>query len=327
MIDWHPAANNILASSGYDNMIIIWNVTKAVPVIHISIHPDTIYSMSWNRIGSHLVTTCKDKILRIFDARSGQVAKQGECHKGGKPSKVVWCKVADKELIFTTGFTKYSERQYAVWSPDNLSSPLKMETLDSSSGKVGDWIFQDKKVVVVAIFIVYITSTCRMFNGLYFLSTFPTRKIMSPTLSIGVLTPIYDPDTNMMYLAGRGDGNVRFFELLSEAPWVCYLNEFISGTPHRSLGVMPKRGVDVMSCEITRFYKLHINKELVEPISMVVPRKTDMFQDDIYPETAAPIAALTGKIICRDENIRPKPPNTIRILIEFYLMTTFKPNL
>jgi len=111
--------------------------------------------------------------------------------------------------------------------------------------------------------------------------------------SSGVLTPIYDPDTNMMYLAGRGDGNVRFFELLSEAPWVCYLNEFISGTPHRSLGVMPKRGVDVMSCEITRFYKLHINKELVEPISMVVPRKTDMFQDDIYPETAAPIAALT----------------------------------
>merc|ERR1712038_155224 len=105
-VDWHPVANNIMASSGYDNMIIIWNVTKAIPVIHMSIHPDTIYSMSWNRIGSHLVTTCKDKILRIFDARSGEVTKQGECHKGGKPSKVVWCTVGDKELIFTTGSTK-----------------------------------------------------------------------------------------------------------------------------------------------------------------------------------------------------------------------------
>ena len=27
---------------------------------------------------------------------------------------------------------------------------------------------------------------------------------------------------------------------------------------------------------------------------MIVPRKSDTFQDDIYPETAAPIPALTG---------------------------------
>ena len=57
---------------------------------------------------------------------------------------------------------------------------------------------------------------------------------------------------------------------------------------------MPKRGVDVMQCEITRFYKLNTSKDRVEPISMIVPRKTDVFQDDIYPETAAPIPALTG---------------------------------
>ena len=49
-----------------------------------------------------------------------------------------------------------------------------------------------------------------------------------------------------------------------------------------------------MQCEITRFYKLNTSKDRVEPISMIVPRKTDVFQDDIYPETAAPIPALTG---------------------------------
>ena len=115
--------------------------------------------------------------------------------------------------------------------------------------------------------------------------------------SSGVLTPFYDPDTSMMYIAGKGDGNIRFYEILTESPWVCYLNQFISGTPHRSLGVMPKRGVDVMACEITRFYKLHTVRDMVEPISMVVPRKTEIFQDDIYPETSAPIPALTGKVL------------------------------
>ena len=38
-------------------------------------------------------------------------------------------------------------------------------------------------------------------------------------------------------------------------------------------GVMPKRGCDVRRCEIVRFYKLHAAKNLVEPISMIVPRK------------------------------------------------------
>ena len=70
IIDWHPSANNILVSAGHDNMVIIWNVTKAVPVISISCHPDTIFSLSWNKVGSHIVTTCKDKKIRIIDARS-----------------------------------------------------------------------------------------------------------------------------------------------------------------------------------------------------------------------------------------------------------------
>ena len=41
----------------------------------------------------------------------------------------------------------------------------------------------------------------------------------------------------------------------------------------RMAGAMPKRGVDSNRCEIVRFYKLHTSKDLVEPISMIVPRK------------------------------------------------------
>ena len=107
-----------------------------------------------------------------------------------------------------------------------------------------------------------------------------------------MLTPHYDPDTSMLYLAGRGDGNIRYYEVMAESPWLSYLNQFVSGTPQRSLAVLPKRGVDVMSCEILRFYKVH--RDLVEPISMIVPRKTEVFQDDIYTETNAPIPALSG---------------------------------
>lgn len=40
-----------------------------------------------------------------------------------------------------------------------------------------------------------------------------------------------------------------------------------------SIGVMPKHGLDVSACEVFRFYKLVTLKGLIEPISMIVPRR------------------------------------------------------
>jgi len=242
MVEWHPTAENILVSASYDHTIMVWNIARGVAVNTISCHTDTIYSMSFNRCGSLLATTCKDKKLRLINPRTGVVVKEGPGHQGTKAAKVAY--LGDHGMLFTTGFSKFSDRQYAVWSEKDLSDPLRIENIDSSSG---------------------------------------------------ILTPVFDPDTNMVYVSGKGDGNVRYYEIINEDPWVCYLSQFISGAPHKGFGILPKRGVDVLSCEVFRMYKLHATKDVVEPISMIVPRKSDTFQDDIYPETAAPIAAITAE--------------------------------
>ena len=132
---------------------------------------------------------------------------QGQAHSGTKASKVVF--IGDTGNLFTTGFSKYSDRQYAVWSQQDLKEPLKIENIDSSSG---------------------------------------------------VLVPHFDPDTRMIYVAGKGDGNVRYYEVVDEAPWVCYLSQFISGAPQKGFGVLPKRGVNVTVCEVFRLFKLHATK-------------------------------------------------------------------
>ncbi len=98
------------------------------------------------------------------------------------------------------------------------------------------------------------------------------KKIKKTTSVTGVLFPYYDHDTRMVYVAGKGDGNVRYYELIDEAPWAFYLSQFISGAPQRGFGVLPKRGCVTVQCEIFRFYKLHATKDMVEPISMIVPR-------------------------------------------------------
>ncbi|KAH9368899.1 hypothetical protein HPB48_004398 [Haemaphysalis longicornis] len=256
-VEWHPTAENILLSAGFDHLILVWDVSHGDVVHTIDCHPDSIHSMSFNRDGSLLATTCKDKKLRIIDPRACTVIREGVCHQGSKASKVVF--LGDTGRLFTTGFSRFSDRQWAVWSQHDLSKPLRTENIDSSSG---------------------------------------------------VLFPYYDHDTKMVYVAGKGDGNIRYYELVNEAPWCHYLSQFLTGCPQRGLGCMPKRGLDVRSCEVFRFYKLHATRGLCEPVSMIVPRKAR--QGQLYPgaqfEREKSIALQKKKTklkrkLCRDESI------------------------
>ncbi|XP_039614115.1 coronin-2A [Polypterus senegalus] len=112
--------------------------------------------------------------------------------------------------------------------------------------------------------------------------------------SSGVLFPFYDPDTHMLYVAGKGDGYIRYYEISSEKPYLHFLTEHRSYLPQKGLGIMPKRGLEVSSCEVFRFYKLVTIKSLIEPLSMIVPRRSESYQEDIYPMTAGCEPALSA---------------------------------
>jgi coronin-2 len=109
----------------------------------------------------------------------------------------------------------------------------------------------------------------------------------------GIVQPFFDYETKTLYLCGKGEGTIRYYEIVDEAPHIYYLNQFISGQPQKSLGWMPKRGLNVATCEIFRFYKIHAAGNVVEPISFNVPRKSTLFQSDLYPDTLSIKPAMT----------------------------------
>ncbi|CAN9506016.1 unnamed protein product [Ophioblennius macclurei] len=234
ILSWHPTAHNVLLSAGCDNVVILWNVARGEAAVRIDgVHADLIYSACWNRDGTAILTSCKDKTLRVLDPRKGSVIYEKEKpHEGSRPVRAVF--VNDGKIL-STGFSRMSERQVALWDPKNFDKPLTLQELDTSSG---------------------------------------------------VLLPFFDPDTGVIYLCGKGDSSIRYFEVTEEAPFVHYLSMYSSKESQKGMGYMPKRGLEVNKCEIARFYKLHERK--CEPIVMTVPRKSDLFQEDLYPDTVGP---------------------------------------
>lgn len=54
--------------------------------------------------------------------------------------------------------------------------------------------------------------------------------------SNGVMFPLYDPDTNLIFLCGKGDSVIRYFEITPEQPFVHYINTFQTPDPQRGIG-------------------------------------------------------------------------------------------
>uniref|UniRef100_A0A670KAL3 Coronin n=1 Tax=Podarcis muralis TaxID=64176 RepID=A0A670KAL3_PODMU len=319
LIEWHPTASNILFSTGYDYKIMIWNLdTKEsviqTPVKTIHFHTDVILSMSFNTDGSLLATACRDRKIRVIDPRAGTVLQEAN-NKSHRVNKVLF--LGNMKKLLSTGTSRWNNRQIALWDQGDLSVPLLEEDMDGSSG---------------------------------------------------LLFPFYDSDTHMLYVLGKGDGNIRYYEISSEKPYLNYLMEYRSPLPQKGIDfaakqtkgeavrpaeknrvavketgefsnllpgdptsgwrqrqqrlggvgwerkncteseaacsvmvgerqcrIMPKRGLDVSSCEIFRFYKLIPAKYLIEPVSMIVPRRSESYQEDIYPMTAGAQPALTAQ--------------------------------
>jgi len=271
-VKFSPTANNILATTSTDYSVKFWDVEKGKAVLSVdSQHTDIIQSADWNRNGSQLATTCKDKKLRLIDPRQSKVVQEVEAHQGVKGSRVIYLGM---DKLLSVGFTKTSEREMAIWDARNLGTRITSQTVDSASG---------------------------------------------------LLMPFYDEDTGIVFLGGKGDGNVRYYEVVEDAVVLYYLSEMKTNTPQRGLCTLPKRAVNISECEIVRMLKVGV--KTVEPVSFQVPRKgTDVFQDDIFPDCFAGEPALAADEWLSGKDAEPKKMSLAGGFVRKASTTTFNPD-
>ncbi|KAH7354470.1 WD repeat domain-containing protein [Plectosphaerella cucumerina] len=235
---FNPAADNILASASGDFSIKLWDITTGQPT-HQLRHADIVQSLTWNATGSLLATTSRDKKIRVWDVRQETPVAEHAGHAGAKNSRTVW--MGEHNRFATTGFSRMSERQIALWEPGRAEPIGGFTMLDSISG---------------------------------------------------VCMPFWDDGSNCLYLAGKGDGNIRYYEYENDK--FEFLSEHKSAEPQRGIAFVPRRGINVHENEVMRAYKT-VNDSYIEPISFTVPRRAESFQSDIFPPATGLKPAVSAK--------------------------------
>ncbi|XP_006824884.1 LOW QUALITY PROTEIN: coronin-7-like, partial [Saccoglossus kowalevskii] len=236
---FHPAADNILASSVYKT-VKIWDIVHEQEKIVLEGATNQLQGLSWKQDGSLLATTCKDKKIRIFDPRAKTVIAEASSHGNMKDSRVCW--MGNKDMVMSTGFSTMRERQYYLWDIRNIGQRLSSQSLDSSTG---------------------------------------------------TLMPFYDPDTNMIFLAGKGDTTIKLLELTEKSPYLTEVSVYMGDMQQKGIATVPKRALNIMTCEVNRL--LQLTQNAIIPVSYVVPRKTHRdFHADLYPDTLCGDPAMTA---------------------------------
>ena len=136
LLKFHPTVAGVLASTSADLTVRLWDIQVERELMRMTENSaDVTQDLAWNFSGSLLATSCKDKIVRLYDARSGVVALAKEkAHEGSKSVKLTW--LGESGTFVTVGFTRQSQRQFKIWDPRSMEKEVHKVDIDQAAGVI-----------------------------------------------------------------------------------------------------------------------------------------------------------------------------------------------
>uniref|UniRef100_A0A915D2L2 Coronin n=1 Tax=Ditylenchus dipsaci TaxID=166011 RepID=A0A915D2L2_9BILA len=151
------------------------------------------------------------------------------------------------------------------------------KVLESSRGARVLFVCEDSIILVVG-FSRQSNRQCALYR------TADLHQLVNETIDTSTqpLIPVYDYDTSVLFLTGKGDRTIQMFEVSAEVPHFLRLSPFTGSTGHQAIALQQKNMCSVMNVEFQRGWRL--TEKTLEKISFRVPRiKKDLFQRDVFP--------------------------------------------
>jgi coronin-1B/1C/6 len=128
---WHPSCSNVLGVQ-HPKSIEVMDVQAQKSIWSTDAHLQDVHSFAWGWDGKTAVTTSKDKIVRLFDSRTGSISDSTVGHGSWRPSIAAWAGRVD--YFYTTGVGSDRSREIKVWDIRNMKKgALVTHRIDSGS--------------------------------------------------------------------------------------------------------------------------------------------------------------------------------------------------
>ncbi|KAK5708289.1 Coronin-like protein crn1 [Elasticomyces elasticus] len=293
--DWNPFNDDIIASGSDDGKVFVWKVPDGFtlhtdadepadvkPVGKLSGHSRKVGHVLFNPAAENvLASSSGDYTVKIWDLEDGH-SKMTLKHNDIVQS-LSWS--ANGSMMVTTS----RDKKLRFWDVRQEKPAHEVQGHMGAKSSRSVWMGEHDRIVTTGF-----SKMSERQLGLWDLRD-PSKPVggdfIPMSSSSAVSMPFWDEGTQMLYMAGKGDGNITYFEY--EHDKFEPLSEYKSPDPQRGMAFMPKRGVNTHENELARAYKT-VDDRLIEPIPFIVPRRSETFQDDIYPATVGLKPAMSS---------------------------------
>jgi hypothetical protein len=95
----------------------------------------------------------------------------------------------------------------------------------------------------------------------------------------GVMTPCFEKEHKLLFILGRGEGNIHYYDLNDGTIKPC--NDYASSNPGSAYAIFDTKCMDYNKCEMVRFAKASVN--YIEYLSFYFPKRNPGYDPNIYP--------------------------------------------
>uniref|UniRef100_A0A6B2KYR6 Uncharacterized protein n=2 Tax=Arcella intermedia TaxID=1963864 RepID=A0A6B2KYR6_9EUKA len=241
-----------------------------------------------------LTASTRDFSIRLFDINKNSEFLKLETDMKDILQSFSW------DPLGSTFATSCKDRYLRTWDPRQSKMIASVETHASTKGFQVKWL-GDTELLLTSGFTKSGEREISIWDHRDLTRSIGTQKFGTAATPI---LPLFDEGNNLIFLAGRGDGNIQIYEQISSPPFFVFVNEFKSSTPSSDLCAFPKKMVDTRKWEIIRFAKL--SKTTLEHLSFFIPRKGEQFQEDLYPPTFSGETTLSLDEWVAGNNLTPQ---------------------
>jgi len=257
--------------------------------------------MKWHPVADNILgSTSTDYTVKIWDVETGKYVLQSKDHATNLIQSIDWN--YDGSLIVTNS----KDKNVKILDPRAQNVVGTCESHVGVKGGRALWLGKHNLILSVG-FGSGASREYKVYDPRNFSSAICAQNLDS---AAGIIMPFYDEDSDILFFAGKGDGNIRFYEILpNEEPKsiVQHLSQFSSNNPTNAACSIGRRSCDVNQTEIIRIYK--ISKGTIVPLKFQVPRKSELFAEDIYPPARGDEPNITKEKWFAGENATPKLVN------------------
>jgi WD40 repeat protein len=304
-VKFSPFISNLLATASDDSTVRIWELPQEGLTENLSTekqkftgHSKKVGLLAFNPTVAEIIASGSfDNTVNIWNICNGES----------------YSRIPFSDGIFSLDWNSngsligVTTKEKLVHIVDPRANKIEMSVKGHESGKVQKVSFLTGDYLMSCGFSKSNERQIRLYDTRKFGDTIQKISVDSQS---GIMTPFFDADTGLIYVPGRGEANIKYFDFSNGT--IKYASEYRGTTPQKGLAIFPKRVVNYNRCEIARFAKLASNNT-IEHLSFYVPKRNEGYDSSIYPECLSGEAGLKVEEWLKGENREAPRMNITKI--------------